>query len=428
MQEQPVKSLNPRTSRIIHATRWSALLSFAMLLGCDKTLLVGAMVDPDAGGQGLAGGTGGVGSTSSIGTGGAAGATTDIIVKVPPPGGGGASGAGGAGGSTSPTITPVTISIGSSCAPIATTPDVLNPCGQSSGVAYSPDGQILAVGSNPAMPSVHLWRLSDGMPLPNLDMQTEDTTYNLAFSPDGKTLATAGYVQLQGGNQLDDSSSALVRLWDVSTGALIRRLPVDTGFYADSVAFTRDGALLATGGYGKEVEIWRVSDGTRVLAITVPSTAHNVHFSPDDSKLIVATYDGVARVWDVATGALILDKIQITSEMADASFSPDGKQIASTGDGNVVRIWNAATGGLLQTLAGYHSAYVSHVVWIDQDRLVSDDWQGTVVLWARDASGSFAASKVWSTGGQALGIGVSPDKTTIVTGGGSPQGFVFLSL
>ena len=420
-----LERFDPRTSRLFRHARGPAVLSLAMLLGCDKTLLVGAMSDePDASGQVPASATGGAGITPVQGTGGAAGATT-VVDKVPPPAFGGAS---GTGGTMSSTIAATPITVGTSCAPISTAPGVLNPCAQSFGVAYSPDGQILAVGSNPAMPSVHLWRLSDGMPLPNLDMQTEDTTYNLAFSPDGKTLATAGYVQLQGGNQLDDSSSALVRLWDVSTGALIRRLPVDTGFYADSVAFTRDGALLATGGYGKEVEIWRVSDGTRVLAITVPSTAHNVHFSPDDSKLIVATYDGVARVWDVATGALILDKIQITSEMADASFSPDGKQIASTGDGNVVRIWNAATGGLLQTLAGYHSAYVSHVVWIDQDRLVSDDWQGTVVLWARDASGSFAASKVWSTGGQALGIGVSPDKTTIVTGGGSPQGFVFLSL
>lgn len=153
----------------------------------------------------------------------------------------------------------------------------------------------------------------------------------------------------------------------------------------------------------------------------------------DDSMLIVATVDGVARIWNVTTGVLIGDTITTTSEMADADFSPDGKQIASTGDGNVVRIWDAATGKLLQTLSGYHSAYISHVVWIDQNRLVSDDWQGGVVLYARGDSGSFAAAKAWSTGGQALGIGVSPDKTTIVTGGADPanlskQGFVFLAL
>ena len=434
MKEQPVTSLDPRTSRIFHGTRWAVLLPFAMLLGCDKTLLVGAMEDPDAGGQLPDSGTGGGGSASTMGTGGAAGATT-VVDKVPPPSEGGAS---GTGGTTSSTITATTITVGTSCAPITTAPGVLNPCAQSSGVAYSPDGQILAVGSNPALPSVHLWRLSDGMPLPNLDMQTSDTTYNLVFSPDGKTLATAGYIQRQGGNNLDDSSSALVRLWDVSTGALLRTLPVDTGFYADTVAFTRDGALIATGGCGKEVEIWRVSDGTRVLGIALQSTqgtAHNVHFSPDDSMLIVATTDGTVRIWDVATGKLVSNSITTTSEMADADFSPDGKLIASTGDGNVVRIWNAAGGELLQTLGGHHSAYISHVVWIDPNRLVSDDWQGGVVLWARDASGNFAAAKVWSTGGQALGIGVSPDKTTIVTGGGgvvpgsgSKAGFVFLSL
>ena len=430
-----LERFDPRTSRLFRHARGPAVLSLAMLLGCDKTLLVGAMSDePDASGQVPASATGGAGITPVQGTGGAAGATT-VVDKVPPPAFGGAS---GTGGTMSSTIAATPITVGTSCAPISTAPGVLNPCAQSSGVAYSPDGQILAVGSNPAMPSVHLWRLSDGMPLPNLDMQTSDTTYDLVISPDGKMLATAGFIQLQGGNNVDDSSSALVRLWDISTGALIRSLAVDTGFYADTVAFTRDGALIATGGYGKEVEIWRVSDGTRVLGITLQDTqgtAHNLHFSPDDSMLIVATTDGIVRIWDVATGKLVSNNITTTSEMADADFSPDGKQIASTGDGNVVRIWDAATGKLLQTLSGYHSAYISHVVWINQNRLVSDDWQGGVVLYARGDSGSFAAAKAWSTGGQALGLGVSPDKTTIVTAGGgvvpgsgSKAGFVFLAL
>jgi WD40 repeat protein len=279
------------------------------------------------------------------------------------------------------------------------------------------------------MPSVHLWRLSDGMPLPGLDLQTTDTTYNLAFSPDGKTLATAGYLPRANGNNVADSNSAMVRLWDVTTGALVRALPVHTGFYADAVAFTRDGALLATAGYEGEAEIWRVADGTRLRGFAVSGTAHNLHFSPDDSMLIVACTDGAARIWNVSTGALILDKITVANEMADADFSPDGKQIASTGDGNFVRIWDAATGELLQTLGG-HSRYISHVVWVDQNRLLSDDWGGGVILWSRDSSGTFAASNAWSTGGQALGLAVSPDKTRFVTGGAgqSQAGFVFLPL
>jgi WD40 repeat protein len=312
------------------------------------------------------------------------------------------------------------------CAPISTTPGVLNRCGHTFGVAYSPDGQLLAAGMDWANPSVRLWRLGDDMPLPAFEGQGNEVTYNLAFSPDGNTLAAAGFRVDNSGLQVP-----LLRLWDVATGSLVRSLPVNTGGYADTVAFSHDGVLLATAGAYGATEIWRVSDGGRVRNITIAGSAHNIHFSPDDSQIIVATTDGKARVWNVATGALVLDKVTVAVEMADADFSPDGKQIASTGDGNVVRFWNAATGDLLQTLSG-HANYISHVVWIDQNRVVSGDWQGGVILWTRDDLGSFTASRTWSTGGQTSGIAISPDKATLVTGGMDPTtyatGFVFISL
>jgi len=432
MKEQPSTSLDPRTTRALNSMRWSAFLSCAMVLGCDKTLLVGSDDLSDINAQV---------SSNAIDSGAQAQAAADGATVMTSEGGAGGStatngggGTGGLGGTTTFTLTSTTITGATTCAPIVTATGVLNPCGRSTGIAFSPDGKILAVGTEGAKPSAHLWRLSDGMPLSSLDSQTTDVTYNLAFSPDSKTLATAGYLPLPGGNRGDNSDSAQLRLWDVATGTLIRALAVDTGFYADTVAFSHDGTLLATAGCMNKAEIWRVADGMRLLAIPVPTSVHNVHFSPDDAQLIVATVDGVARIWDVATGTLILDKItvaneNINNEMADADFSPDGKQIASTGDDNVVRLWNASTGELLQTLVG-HEAYISHVVWVDQNRLLSDDWRGVVVLWTRGLSGTFAATTSWSTGGQALGLAVSPDKTTFVTGGAnaSRDGFVFLSL
>jgi WD40 repeat protein len=119
----------------------------------------------------------------------------------------------------------------------------------------------------------------------------------------------------------------------------------------------------------------------------------------------------------------------IADEMADASFSPGGQQIASTGLNNDIKVWDAATGALLQTLPA-HTAYVSHVVWVDENRFISNDWSGAIRSWTRAPSGSFAVDRVWSTGGQSLGIAVSPDKTKLAVGGANAanDGFVFLSL
>lgn len=272
------------------------------------------------------------------------------------------------------------------------------------------------------------------MPLPALGgLEANEIAYSVAFSPDGKTLAAAGEHQDSTG-----SLAAWVRQWDVASGALVRSLPAACGQYADSLAFSHDGQRLATGCYNGTVEIWQVADGSRLVEMASPNSVHNLHFSPDDSLLIVATVDGTARIWDPATGTMLTDTIRVAAEMADADFSPDGKQIASTFQtstaatgNNQVWIWDATTGGMVQSLSG-HDQYISKVVWIDQNRLVSDDWSGRVILWARDASGAFSMAKTWSTGGQAMGIGVSPDKTTIAVGGtatnGQGDGFVFLTL
>jgi hypothetical protein len=71
------------------------------------------------------------------------------------------------------------------------------------------------------------------------------------------------------------------------------------------------------------------------------------------------------------------------------------------------------------------------VVWIDSDHVISGDWQGNVILWARQSSGGFAAARNGSTGGQVLQIAISPDRSTFVARAADAsrnQGFVFLAL
>lgn len=383
-----------RTHRTFLASAWARrmpLLALAAATACTQSAMVGEMdplTAPDTGGTTGAGGLGG-----TVQTGGSTGSAS---------------------------LTPLTTTgAGSSCTTITTVSGICNPCGQTFAVAFSPDGQFLAIGRSSTNPSVSVWRLTDGALLYDLPGSSGETTYGVEFSPDGQILATAG-----------GSGASFVKLWNASTGALIRSLPVNTGsgWYASAATFSHDGTLLATAGMLGAAEIWRVADGMLVKSIGIPTSAHNLHFSPDDSLLIGALVDMKARFWDVKTGAQVMT-VDVADEMADANFSPDGQTIASTGV-NVVQIWDK-NGRLLQTLSGGHAAYISKVVWIDSNRLLSDDWSGLVNLWSRDATGSFTRAASWSTGNQAMGLAVSPNKAAFVTSGKGAQGgggFVFFSL
>ena len=277
-------------------------------------------------------------------------------------------------------------------------------------------------------PNVHLWRIADGVHVRAID-GIDSVTYQVAFSPDGATLAAAGASARQPAD--DQQHADIVKLWDVASGSLLRTIPANCGFYASTVSFSHDGTLLATAGYAGMIEIWRVADGARIIGIPYPTTVHNVHFSPTDSQLIIGGVDRRATIWNVKDGSLAMTLDGTADEMADAAFSPDGSEIATTGVGNVIKIWNGAGGSLRQALPG-HGAYVSHVLWVNEDLLASNDWQGTIILWQRTSAGGLAPSEIWATGGQSLGIAVSPDQRTLAAGGADPvthvEGFYFIPL
>lgn len=396
--------------------------SVVMAMGCDERVLIGNMRPVDDMGtySGSGGaGAGGAGGVDYVGTGGQSGFGGAVII-----GSGGATGfggftytgTGGVGGA---------IHIGSggsfvppnpSCPTISTQINQLNPCGHASGLAYSPDGTLLAV-ANMDSSAVPMWRLSDGVLVRTFDGLAQ-TNYDVAFSPDGKTLAVVGSP-----STLQNGPNA--KLFDVASGALIRTLPTNSGFYSGTVAFSPDGTYIATAGYMGNIELWNASDGSLALSIPYPTSVHNVHFSPSGKQLIAGGVDQRATIYNIPSGTLVMTLNGIATEMADATFSPDDTQIASTSsDGNGVRLWDAATGNLLQTLSG-HSAYVSSVVWFHNDYIISGDWQGNVIEWKRASATSFARSRSWNTGGQVLGIALSPDQTEIATGAGSPEGFEF---
>jgi WD40 repeat protein len=310
-----------------------------------------------------------------------------------------------------------------SCARIATAPGDFNPCGPTNGIAYSPDGKLLAIATASRPPNVHVYRVSDGSLVHALD-GIGDQAYAVAFSPDNSVLAVAGQRPDSANGQLD-----IVKLYDARSGSQLRALPASCGFYADSVAFSLDGTLIATAGFKGPIEIWRVSDGTQVTSIAYPTSVHNVHFAPKGSEIIVGGVDQRATVWAVPSGKQILELSPTTNEQSDATFAPDGAQIATTGPNNDIQIWDTASSKLLQRMSA-HTAYVAHVLWLDQDHIVSNDWFGTIKWMSRQSSGDFVVSASWSTGTQSLGIAIAPDGKMLAAGGGdgSNSGFKFFAI
>ena len=269
-------------------------------------------------------------------------------------------------------------------------------------VVFSPDGKTLASASQDS--TVKLWDVATGHPSHTLTDHT-DAVYEVAFSPDGKTLASA-------------SRDGTVQLWDVATGHPSHTL---TGRHSD-IAFSPDGKTLASASTDSTVQLWDVATGhpshTLIFSATIGSKSRYIRefeFSSDGKML--ADKDGTGRVaiWDVATGQL---NATLTDHMGRdrynfsfSVFSPDGKTLASKGAGHTVQLWDVATGQLNATLD--HTDYVRGFSFSpDGKTLASASRDSTVQLWDV-ATGQLNATLTDHTDA-VYEVAFSPDGKTLV--------------
>ncbi len=262
-------------------------------------------------------------------------------------------------------------------------PEGLNPI---YAVALTADGQYAACGRANQIFIYHIpsrqlvTRLSDpelfktglyGKP----GVAHRDLVNSLAFSPDGNLLASGGYRE--------------VKLWRRPRDVQKFNLASVARNAVFTLAVSQDGKLLATGGDDGKIKLWNLETGKSTKNLSGHKGAINsLKFSPDGTRLVSGSSDKTIRIWDVAKGKKLF-QTQTPAEVNAVAWVFNGKQIASGGADHIVRLWfvDEAKNELaaLKEIKG-HEGPVTSLAALPPNgsQIISGSGDGTIRQWSID--------------------------------------------
>jgi WD40 repeat protein len=262
-------------------------------------------------------------------------------------------------------------------------------------VSIRADGQMMASASDDG--TVRLWQ-PDGTLIASLDNQPNRMTA-VAFSPDGKTLATA--------------SNHGVQLWDAMNQSKLQSMA--EGTWITDVAWSTEGKVLAIASRNQTIQLVNPTNGAVLRTLTGQTGwVNQVSFSPDGQLLASASENGTVRLWSVVSGSPVRTLSGHQGRVSSVAFSPDGQRLASAGEDGVVRLW-AIADGAVQTLEGHtdrvNSVQFSH----DGHYLVSASVDHTLRLWS--VPDGELLKTIHGQGSEVLDAVFSPDGQMVMSAG-----------
>lgn len=188
-------------------------------------------------------------------------------------------------------------------------------------VAYSPDGKYLVSASSDE--TIRIWDASTGIEIKRIESD-EEYIPSITFSPDGKCIAAALFMWIQ--------------VWDVASGE--KRNKIDEDSIVKHITYSHDGQYLVAASNNETIRLWNASTGILLREMKGHAKGINyIDFSLDDKYLVSASEDSTVRIWDVETGVEILTLDRHSGRVFCASFSPNGEHVVTAPD-EEIRVWD----------------------------------------------------------------------------------------
>jgi WD40 repeat protein len=232
-------------------------------------------------------------------------------------------------------------------------------------------------------------------------MKCDGTICTLAFSPDGRRLASG-------------STDKIFRMWDPATGAEDKHL-TGHGCCVVSVSFAPDGKTVATASKDHSIRIWDAATGKEVRQIAERDRFYSVAYSPDGKVLASGGHDDTVRLWDPNTGDELRRMYGHNGWVKAVAFSPKGNLLASAGTDSCIRFWDPETGKTKRVLSGHADRVDSIAFSPDGSVLASGGRDGSVLLW--DVAKGTALRRTPADSAWVHSVAFAPEGRLLATGG-----------